>query len=96
MTNWQYFYIVIGTARPGSEPFGLGRTDRDGEPYNAQTLGRGVRWVNSEYLLRYHLLGSNDNDYVEISEEGAIEIIRQWVASGRIARWPDEPKRPSA
>jgi hypothetical protein len=51
--------------------------------------------VDSEYLLRYHLLGTNENDYVEISEERAIDIIGGWVASGRIARWPDEPERPS-
>ena len=95
MTDWQYFYIVSGTARPDSKPYGLGRTDRDGQQYNAQTLGRGVQWVNSEYLLRYHLLGTNENDYVEIAEDRAIELIGEWVASGRITRWPDEPKRPA-
>ena len=36
-----------------------------------------------------------EDDYVEISEERAIEIIEGWVASGRISRWPDEPRRPS-
>jgi hypothetical protein len=93
MTTWQYFYIVSGSVRPESTPRALGRTDLDGPSFNAQTLGRELRWVDSEYLLRYHLRGTNEDDYVEISEDRAIEIIEHWVASGHMPRWPDEPRR---
>jgi hypothetical protein len=61
---------------------------------NAQTLGRGIVWVDSEFLQRYHLRGTSDYDYVEITEDRAIEIIEEWVASGRLPRRPDEPVRP--
>jgi hypothetical protein len=50
--------------------------------------------VDSDYLLRFHPLGTNEDDYVEISEDRAIEIIDEWVASGRLPRRPDEPVRP--
>ena len=50
-------------------------------------------WSDSNYLERYYLLGTNDNDYVEIPEERALEIIEEWVSLGRLARGPDEPGR---
>lgn len=45
-------------------------------------------------MLRGHFKGFDD-DYVEISEERAAEIIDAWVGSGRIPRWPREPVRTS-
>lgn len=92
MTEWQYFYTTSGSARPDSPPRSLGRTDRDGPAYNCQTLGAEATWVDSEFLSRYHLLGTNENDYVEITEERAAEIVDAWVASGRLPRRPEEPK----
>jgi hypothetical protein len=94
MTNYQYFYKVYGTATPDAKPLALGRTDIDGAKYNAQMIHRDGRWARSEFLERYYLLGTNEDDYVEISEKRAIEIIDEWVASGRLDRRPDEP-RPS-
>jgi hypothetical protein len=96
MTSWQYFYKIYGDANSDEQPRALGRTDADGPKYNAQMLVRPAEWMSSDFLVRYHLLGSNDDDYVKISEDRAIEIIEDWVASGRLTRWPDEPKRPSA
>jgi hypothetical protein len=93
MTNWQFFYTVDGRATADKPPWALGRTDRDGPRYNAQMLVSPARWRPSEFLARYHLLGTNEDDYVEISEDRAIGIIEDWVASGRLSRWPDEPKR---
>jgi hypothetical protein len=58
-------------------------------------LDREARWVRSDFLERYHILGTNENDYVEISEQRAIEIIGEWVTSAALPRWPDEPVRPS-
>ena len=94
MTDWQFFYKVDGRATPDKPPSALGRTDRDGLRYNAQMLVHPARWIPSEFLARYHLLGTNEDDYVEISEVQAIEIIEDWIASGRLTEWPDEPERP--
>jgi hypothetical protein len=94
--DWQYFYKARGQADPAKPPRALGRTDRGGPPYNAQMLDRDAEWVHSDFLARYWINGSNDDDYVEIPEERALEIIEEWVTSGRLPRWPDEPKRPSA
>ena len=91
MTAWQYFYVVDGPATPDAAPVALGRTDRDGPPHNAQMLNRRAAWVPSEFLQRYHLLGTNEDDYVEISDERAREIVTEWTASGRLASRPDEP-----
>jgi hypothetical protein len=95
MSDWQYYYRVLGRATPDAMPRGLGRTDQRGPRYNAQMLDRDARWVRSEFLERYYLLGTNEDDYVEISEERAIEIIDSWVAAGHLPRWPDEPPRTS-
>jgi hypothetical protein len=95
MRDWQYFYRVLGRAHTGAQPRGLGRHDRSGPQYNAEMLNREARWVRSEFLERYYLLGTNEDDYVEIPEDRAIEIIEDWVASGRLTQWPDEPKRPA-
>jgi hypothetical protein len=94
MMNWQYFYKVYGRATPDIPPRALGRTDKDGPRYNAEMLSRESEWIRSEFLERYYILGTNEDDYVEISEERAIEIIEEWVSSGRLPRWPDEPVRP--
>jgi hypothetical protein len=91
MNRWQYFCVTSGKSINDGEPRGLGRTDRDGPPYNAQTIGRGTVWVESEWVQRYHLRGTSDHDYVEISEDRAIEIIEEWVASGLLPHRPDEP-----
>ncbi len=91
MAEWQYFYITSGPAGPDTPPRSLGRTDREGPRHNAQTLGREARWVDSEFLARYHVLGTNEDDYVEVPVERAVEIIEAWVASGRLPRRPDEP-----
>jgi hypothetical protein len=96
MTHWQYFYVTDGRATPTAPPDGIGRTDRDGPQYNAEMLSREGQWRRSEFLMRYHWRGTTEDDYVEVSQERAIEIIEEWVASGRLSRWPDEPRRPSA
>jgi hypothetical protein len=94
MRTWQYFFVTDGEATPAARPVGLGRTDRDGVQYNAEMLGRHAVWIPSEFLMRYHLRGTNEDDYVEISEERAIEIVEEWVSSGIIPHWPEEPTRP--
>jgi hypothetical protein len=93
MTSWQYFYKVYENSTSTKPPRALGRTDADGRRYNAQMLVRPAHWMTSDYLERYHLLGSNGDDDVKISEDQAVEIIEDWVASGRLTQWPDEPKR---
>jgi hypothetical protein len=95
MGEWRYFYKVYGDANVNDRPRALGRTDPSGHKYNAQMLGRDSKWIRSEFLERYHLLGTNEDDYVEISDDRALDIIEEWVASGRLPRWPDEPKRPA-
>ena len=81
--HWQYFRIYFGSAERG-RPKGLGRTDPDGPRWNCQTLGRGGVWVESEYLARYHVIGTNEDDYVPISEDEAREVVAGLVAEGRI------------
>lgn len=93
MTDWQYFYVTDGPATDDAPPRSLGRTDPSGAPYNAQMLGRGAEWRDSEFLARYHLRGTNEDDYVPISQERAMEIIEAWVSSGRLPQRPHEPTR---
>jgi hypothetical protein len=78
MTMWQYFYKVYGYATSDEPPRAHGRTDEDGPRYNAQMLSREGRWIRSEFLERYYLRGTTEDDYVEISEERAIEINAGW------------------
>ena len=92
MTSWTYFYVVDGAATEDSVPRALGRTDADGPRFNAQVLDRRAGcWVASEFLQRYHLLGTNEDDYVEIPVERAREIVDAWTSSGRLPGRPDEP-----
>lgn len=91
MTSWQYFYVVDGAATESSAPRALGRTNVDGPAYNAQVLNRRAEWAPSEFLRRYHLLGSNEDDYVEIPVERAREIADAWTSSGRLPQRPGEP-----
>lgn len=95
MARWQYFYKIYGDVNSDEQPRALGRTDIDGPKYNAQMLVRPADWTWSDFLVRYHLLGSNDDEYAMISEDRAVEIIEDWVTSGRLAQWPDEPERPT-
>ena len=91
MTDWQYFYVTDGPATDDAPPTALGRSDKDGRRHNAEMLTRDAVWKPSEYLMRYHVLGTNEDDYVLISEGRADEIIGAWVSSGRLPQAPDEP-----
>jgi hypothetical protein len=91
MTVWQYFYIVDGKVTDGAPPVGLGRRDTEASRYNAQILTPDAQWVRSDFLQRYHINGTNEDDYVETSEDEARRIIASWVSSGRLSHAPDEP-----
>lgn len=99
MTRWKYFYVTDGDHTRNPEPRGLGRTDEDAYQYNAQMLDRESTWASSEFLARYHLRGTNENDYVWITEGEALDIIETWLTRPaphrrRLSRPPTEPVRP--
>lgn len=89
---WTYFTIGPAGGDENSPPRALGRTDPDGSRYNAQTLNGQSQWVDSEFLSRYHLRGTNEQPYFMISDTRAVEIVEAWVSSGRLPRFPDEPR----
>ena len=80
--RWDYFRVHSGSVEHGP-PRGLGRTDPDGPRWNCQMLGRSG-WVESEYLARYHIVGTNENDYVAITEEEARRVVADLVSQGRV------------
>jgi hypothetical protein len=88
MTRWKHFVITFG----GSDetPRALGRTDEDGPRWNCQTLNGSAEWVDSDFLVAYHLHGTTDKDYAFVEPERAEEIIAAWVSSGRLPHPPDE------
>lgn len=93
MTDWQYFMTTSSDRGDDSVPRSLGRTDRSGRRHNAQTLNGAGGWVNSEFLERYHLLGTTDVAYILIPEERAAEVVKTWVSAGRLAHAPAEPRQ---
>jgi hypothetical protein len=90
VTRWRHFYVTRGDHVRNPVPRSLGRSDEDGVQYNAEMLDRAARWQWSEFLMRYHLRGTNENDYVWITEPEARAIIDTWVSEGRLPHAPGE------
>ena len=80
--RWEYFRVYSGSAETG-RPRGLGRTDPDGPRWNCQMLGRSG-WVESEYLARYHVIGTNEDEYVALTEDEARQVVADLVSQGRV------------
>ena len=91
MTSWRYFFTTPQDRGADSIIRNLGRTDEDGPRHNAQMLNGEAEWAPSEFLERYHLLGSTDKDYVFVPETRAREIIDGWLSEGKLPHAPTEP-----
>ena len=91
MTTWRYFFTTPQDIGEDSHVRALGRTDEEGPRHNAQVLGKDGTWSRWDFLERYHLLGSNDIDYVWVTVDRARSIVADKVAGGRVAQAPDEP-----
>ena len=91
MTTWRYFFTTPQDRGEDSLVRNIGRTDEEGPRHNAQVLDKGGEWVDSDFLERYHLLGTTDWEYVWVTPDRARELIDTKVSSGRISQAPDEP-----
>jgi hypothetical protein len=93
MARWQYFTV----SHAGWDPLdptrvAFGRTDLDGPQYNCQMLLREGGWGPSELLQRYYLLGSNDKELTDLTDDQAQHLIAKAVESGRFGgAVPSEP-----
>ena len=68
------YYAIISESRPVTQPKGLIRRIHTEPVPTDEEFTRDLEWVPSEFLELYRL-GHNDDDYVEISEQQAEQII---------------------
>jgi hypothetical protein len=79
------YYAVIPAGRTRETPTDLIRRTQVGPSLIDEELRRDGRWHPSDFLDRYHMLGSTDIPYQEITAEEAARIIARWRAQGLIA-----------
>jgi hypothetical protein len=79
------YYAVIPAGRTRERPADLLRRTQVGPSRIDEELRRDGRWHPSDFLDRYHALGSNDIPYEEITAEEAVRIIVRWRAQRLIA-----------
>jgi hypothetical protein len=71
------YYASVTPAHGRSNPVGLLRRIHTQPEPTDEVFRRDLQWHPTEALYRYWL-GHNDNDYVEITEEEANNIIARW------------------
>lgn len=70
------YYGLLGGDRTADNPSGVlrRRAVEGGEPVD-EIFTRNLVWEPSDFLFRYHMLGHNDVDYVEISAAQAAAFV---------------------
>lgn len=75
-TGGTTYYGRLAAGRPPEDPSGVlrTRTTESGETVE-EVFSRKLIWEPSDFLFRYHMLGDNDVDYVEISKDQADAFV---------------------
>lgn len=74
------YYALIDDESPAEEASGLVRRVHVKPRHIDEAFGRDGQWHPTEYLDRYYLLGSMDQDHVEVSAEVAEQLLERWRA----------------
>lgn len=77
METTTYYGILAGGRQPDNPSGVLRRRVVDDEPPVDEVFSRNLRWEPSDFLFRYHMLGHNDTDYVEITKEQADAFVER-------------------
>jgi hypothetical protein len=75
----QYFALIKdgGTAENAT---GLVRRTHTSPRPTDEAIGNDLQWHQTDYLQRYYVLGSTDEDHVEIDKTDADHLLAQWHA----------------
>ncbi|KAA2267168.1 hypothetical protein F0L68_01170 [Solihabitans fulvus] len=86
METVTYYGLLYGD-RPPDNPSGLlRRRVVDGGAPVDEVLSRNLTWEPSDFLYRYHMLGHNDTDYVELTEEQADAFVAKVTRQAKDSR----------
>jgi hypothetical protein len=82
MPGVRYFALIPddGTAQ---EATGLVRRLPTRPLPTDEAIHRDLEWHPTDYLERYHILGSMDRDHVEVTPEFAAALLARWRAERR-------------
>lgn len=77
------YYALVSDRHPRERPSGVVRRRRlDDGTKRDEAFTRNLKWERDEYLDRYYILGTTDQDHVEISEAEADEFVRRIIEDG--------------
>lgn len=77
------YYARVSENYPRERPSGIVRRRRleDGTKRD-EAFTRNLKWEPTEYLDRYYILGSTDQDHIEITEEEAGAFVSRLLERG--------------
>lgn len=74
------YYALIRDNGTAEEATGLVRRIHTEPFYTDEAIGNDLEWHPTEYLDRYYILGTMDQEHVEISAELAEKLLTRWRA----------------
>ena len=76
------YFALIADGGSAEEATGLVRRVATTPVPTDEAIGNDLDWHPTDYLERYHVLGSVDREYVEVSAEFALELLARWRGGG--------------
>lgn len=82
------YFALIPDSGTAEEATGLVRRLPTSPRPTDEAVGRDLEWHPTEYLARYYILGTMDQDRVEITPELAATLLARWRAGREGATAP--------
>jgi hypothetical protein len=74
------YYALIPDDGSAEDATGLVRRTHTKPRHTDDAIGNDLEWHPTDYLNRYYILGSNDQDHVEVPAEFAEKLLQRWRA----------------
>lgn len=69
------YYALIPDDGSSDDATGLVRRTHSKPRHKDEAVGRDLEWHLTDYLDRYYILGSNDQDHIEVTAEFADTLL---------------------